>query len=259
MHRREWDPISFVHKFSDPADQEVVAFLAALLAYGNVKSILSSVRKVLERLGESPARAIREEKLDGRFDGFYHRFTRGEDIEILCFWLRGYLRSHGTLFSGFMVPLNEGCEEGLRPRLSRFVRGLKTVPLPKRLQKVAGERQRNLKYLLSDPMEGSACKRLNMYLRWMVRPADGIDTGLWAAYPARHLVLPLDTHLLKTVQQFGWTKSKSANWRVAEEATARLREVSPEDPLRYDFSLCHLSMAGNKVNEYLKKHLTVTK
>src|SRR5262249_25013660 len=111
----------------------------------------------------------------------------------------------------------------------------------------------NLKYLFSDPLAGAACKRLNMYLRWMVRPADGIDLGTWDQVSSKDLVSPVDTHILKTLRKLRWTRSHSANWKVAEAATDRLREYCHEDPVKYDFSLCHLSMHGQDIAAIYKE------
>lgn len=243
---REKDPVSLVHAFADRKDREVVAFYAALLAYGNVPTILNSVRKILLRLGEEPYRNVIDLRFRGLFSDFVHRFTTGDDIEILGHWLSGVLRSHGSLEAYFC----EGGTDDIKVSLSRFVNSLTDQTLPKSLLPVKQRRERNLKYLLSDPMRGSACKRLNMYLRWMVRPEDGIDLGIWSRIDKSKLVLPIDTHLLKTLQHLRWTKSKQANWKVAESATARLRLYSPEDPVRYDFALCHLSMAGKSIADY---------
>lgn len=137
--------------------------------------------------------------------------------------------------------------------LSDFVTRFAAQPLPKGLEPRRLERARSLKYLLSDPLRGSACKRLNMYLRWMVREADEIDLGLWKCVKKEQLMLPVDTHLLKTLRILKWTSSKQATWKVVEEATERLRKYAPEDPIRYDFALCHLSMAGGKISQYEKR------
>ena len=239
---REKDPVRFVHLYSRREDQEVVGLISALLAYGNVKIILKSVGDILRHLGESPAKTIQSGDFYGRFANFRHRFTTGEDIEILLCWIRSALDSHGSLHDFFC----RSRHPQMRDQLSAFVRNLTGQPLPKELEEVRMRRARNLKYLVSDPHQGSACKRLNLYLRWMVRPADGVDVGIWKNVDPAQLMLPVDTHILKIIRRLRWTRSQQANWKVVEQATARLRRLNAADPIRYDFSLCHLLMEGNQ-------------
>jgi uncharacterized protein (TIGR02757 family) len=246
---REKDPISLVHAFQDAPDREIAAFLSALLAYGNVATILGSVGRILLRLGNSPYSTLIDGRFAGHFSDFKHRFTTGDDMEIVCYWVSSVLRSHGSLEAFFLDDPSPGPE--MKQRISSFVRRLVGQPLPPSHEPVLRRRHRNLKYLLSDPDRGSACKRLNMFLRWMVRPEDGIDFGLWKGSSPSQLMLPVDTHVLQTLKVLRWTRSQQASWRVVEEATERLRLYSPSDPIRYDFALCHLSMAGKNIRQYL--------
>jgi len=239
---RDLDPIKLVHQYTEPRDQEVAAFLTALLAYGTVATILSSVEKVLAPLGKSPHDYIKTAgNLNSLWKGFTHRFTRGEDIEILAYWIQAALRSHGSLEAFFV---HESKSVSMKDLLSSFVQRFTDQDLPSHLRKVAIQRKRNLKYLISDPNRGSACKRLNLFLRWVVRPQDGIDLGLWKKVSPAQLILPLDTHLLKTLHQLKWTRSQQASWKVAELATQKLKHYDAADPIRFDFALCHLSMSG---------------
>ncbi len=139
----------------------------------------------------------------------------------------------------------------MREMLSSFIRRFTSQPLPEAFKPVLKRRERNIKYLLSDPERGSACKRLNLFLRWVVRPSDGIDLGVWKSVDPQRLMLPIDTHLLQTLKKLRWTRSNTANWKVVESATERLRAFCPEDPIRYDFSLCHLSMRGRSIKEFM--------
>ena len=248
-YHREKDPIQLVHLYPRAKDKEIVGFITALLSYGSVGTILSSCRKVLAPLGSSPSSFLKNKNLKGLWSGFYHRFTTGDDIEILLSWTKSGLSKHLSLEDYFLVPSNKN---SIRELLSSFVQRLTAEPLPPHLRKVAHYRQRNLKYLLSDPARGSACKRLNMFLRWMIRPNDGIDLGLWKNIPAKDLILPIDTHLLKTLHRLKWTKSPNATWKVAEEATHQLRRICPEDPIKFDFALCHLSMSGHSILNFAK-------
>jgi len=253
-YHRANDPISLVHDYSEPGDQEVVAFFCALLAYGNVKSILSSCRRVLKALGPSPRLHLLEGgHLDG-LNGFYHRFTTADDLFILAHWITQALRSHGSLEDFFY---GDGTlrKAPMKSRLSEFVQRLTSQSLPPGLLARKQKRARNLRYLISDPSRGSACKRLNMFLRWVVRPSDGIDLGIWRRLHTQELMLPIDTHLLQTLRALRWVQSKQATWRVVEIATEKLRQLSPDDPIRYDFALCHLSMSGNNIKRYKIIHV----
>ncbi len=246
---REKDPVGIVHRYSSPKDQEVVGLYAALLAYGNVAIILKSLEKVLRELGDSPYELLISGKIP-EFTDFRHRFTTGEDIQILSYWISNALQSHKSLENFFDAERNSPFS--MKQGLSSFVKRFTSLPLPKKLQPVLKRRTRNLKYLISDPERGSACKRLNLYMRWMVREADGIDLGLWKSLSPKDLVLPVDTHLLKILRELKWTQSQQASWKVAESATSKLYSLFPNDPIRYDFALCHLSMSGKELDEKME-------
>lgn len=248
QEERKADPVHFVHRYVSPADQEIVALFASLLAYGNVQTILNSVEKILLPLGKSPSESLLKLDLKGTWTSFRHRFTTGDDIEILAHWIRSALLSHGSLENFFADGVTGN--PSMREILSSFVRRFTGQKLPSHLVEKKVQRSRNLKYLISDPGRGSACKRLNMFLRWMVRPSDGVDLGIWKSLSPKTLMLPIDTHLLQTLQKLKWTKSQTANWKVVEEATERLKRICPDDPIRYDFALCHLSMNGIDIRKF---------
>lgn len=241
LARRNQDPIQLVYQYQDPKDQELAAFITALLAYGSVSTILSSVKKVLAPLGKNPRSFLETAKLKGLWDGFYHRFTRAEDIEVILYRLQSIFRRHSSIEDFFLA---DGCQLPMKALLSSFVTRFEKEPLPTHLKAISKKRARNLKYLVSNPDRGSACKRLNLFLRWVARPKDGIDLGLWSGLSPSKLILPVDTHLLQTLRKLKWTKSEQATWTVAELATEKLRAFNPEDPIKYDFALCHLSMSG---------------
>lgn len=242
------DPISLVHAFADPRDQEIAGFLCALIAYGNVATILKSAKALLTPLGPSPYQTLLHYSKPVPLSGFKHRFTIGADFEIVFHWIHCVLAEHGTLESFFVG--ESPASTPMRELLSSFVSRFTSLGVPAELKAARVARQRQLKYLLPDPARGSACKRLNMFLRWMVRPKDGIDLGLWKSLSPSSLILPLDTHVLQTIGQLGWTSSEQATWKMAEMATLKLKKLCPEDPIRYDFSLCHLSMEGGKILHY---------
>jgi len=237
------DPLAFVHRFGKPADQEVAGLLASCLAYGNVAAIRGSVGEALRRLGSSPAAALEglsDTDLIRKYRGFRHRFTSGQDVAALLAAAREMRRSHGSIGGFFRVGHRAGAPT-LREALVSFVdRALdRDLSAFYRRRPAAG---RGVRFLLPSPREGSGCKRLNLYLRWMVRENDGVDLGLWEGIPPRQLLVPVDTHVARIASYIGLTDRKSTGWGMTEEITASLRELDPRDPVRYDFALCRLGI-----------------
>ncbi|MEO0323269.1 MAG: TIGR02757 family protein [Myxococcota bacterium] len=228
---RAADPVKYVHRFADPADQEVVGFLASSLAFGNVVAVRASIERALAALGPAPARAIEggESELTRALEGFVHRVYRGPHLARALAGLGALRREHGSVGER-LAELTErhGFREGLA-QLADAIRGGATA-------------ERGLRHLVPDPRAGSACKRLLLYCRWMTRPADGVDLGLWPLAPAA-LVMPVDTHVHRIAQNLGLTARKDASWRTAEEITAALRHLDGDDPVKYDFALCHLGVS----------------
>jgi uncharacterized protein (TIGR02757 family) len=224
------DPISFVHAAQE-ADKEIVGLLAATLAFGNVVAIRASIARALAALGEAPSVVVTRPRrtLARRLDGFVHRVYRGGDLAVMLSNAGGLVRAHGSLGAAFAESLESAGE--LREGLARFADSLR------------GEgASRGLRHLVPDPRAGSAVKRLLLYLRWMVRPADGVDLGLWPVSPSR-LIIPVDTHVHRIAKNLGLTRRNDASWRTAEEITLRLRAFDPDDPVKYDFALCHLGVS----------------
>ena len=241
------DPVGIVRRFDDPEDREIVALLAAGLAYGRVASIRASLESLLARIGPHPARfvaAFDAARDAGRFDGFVHRFTRGRDIALLLHLVRQAQDLGGSLEAFFVEGDANRQTPTLGPALDAF--GARLFALDARPFTPDGKIPRGdgARWLLPVPVGGSACKRSCLFLRWMVRPDDGVDCGLWTRVSPSRLVLPLDTHLLRVVRALGWTRRKSAGWPMALEVTARLRSLDPADPTRFDFALCRLGILG---------------
>ncbi len=223
------DPLEFLYDYDDPADREIVALIAASLAYGRVTQILVSVRRVLDRLGESPARYVRDTtpaRMKARMAGFKHRWTTGEDLAALLAGARQTIRAHGSLgecLAGKVAPGDEtiiGALTGLVGELSAFAPGSK---------------------VLADPARGSACKRLHLMLRWLVR-RDEVDPGGWDNISPRLLVVPVDVHMHRIARTLGLTSRKAADGRTALEITRTFAAICPDDPVRYDFSLTRLGL-----------------
>ncbi len=230
---RAADPVEYVHRYADPHDQEVVGLVAASLAFGNVKAIRRSVGRVVALLDPAPARRLatmRRATLDRGLDGFVHRVWRGEHVARLLWNARGIRAREGSLGAAFEARLAARSGD-LREGLADFADALRG-PTP----------DRSMAHLVPDPRAGSACKRLLLYLRWMVRPADGVDLGLWRADPAS-LLIPVDTHVQRIGRNLRLTDRETASWRTAEEITASLAKLDPRDPVKYDFALCHLGVS----------------
>jgi len=233
------DPIEFPHRYTREGDMEVAGFISALFAYGRVGQFKAFLERVFSAAGESPhefALSFRMER-DGRvFSGLRYRFNSGADVALLFHAVHTVLVEHGSLGSFFMSLFRE-CRGDLKVALTRFVETLRMAAMP------AGGTGRGFLHLLPSPLGGGACKRLNLFLRWMVRDRD-IDFGLWKGIPADRLVIPLDTHIARIARCLGFTSRRSTGWKMAEEITGVLREYDPEDPLKYDFALCHQGISG---------------
>ena len=244
LNRAEYvhpDPLAAVLRYSEPADQEVAGLIASALAFGNVKAILRSVDTVLERF-PSPAadlRAVDPASLPRLFAEFQHRYARGHELADLLASIRGVIIECGSLGACFReCGLEENADYA--PALTRFVAMLrKGSAMPKN-------------YLLPDPALGSACKRLWLYLRWMVRK-DAVDPGAWTGLDPAKLIVPMDTHMHYLCQRLGFTRRKTADLRTAREVTAAFRKICPQDPVRYDFALTRLGILRMDVDDWLRE------
>jgi len=238
------DPICFPRRWESPPDREVVAFLAAALAYGRVAQIQASLARLLGAMGPHPARFVREfEPAAGRrsLRGFVHRFNDARDVGLLLFFMRQMIETSGSI-EGFFLAGHAPGHDDIGPALSSFARralALDCAPYYRsgRLPASAGVR-----FFLPSPEDGSTCKRLNLFLRWMVRPDDGVDFGQWRSVSPAQLVIPLDTHVSRIAGFIGLTRRRTVDWKMALEVTARLRRLDPADPVRYDFALSRLGI-----------------
>lgn len=235
--RRAADPVHFVHRYERREDQEIVALIASSLAFGNVKALCAKIEDALERLGPSVATtADNADDVQQRLAGFRHRLYGGRDVAFLVIGARRMQQVYGSLGASFLKHLEPG--SAIREALTTWVTELRA----RGGFSAFGSRESiGSDHLLPDPSKGSAVKRLMLFLRWMVRPADGVDLGLWNISPAQ-LVVPLDTHIHKLSRNIGLTMRSAADYRAAEEITAALARLDPHDPIKYDFSLCHLGM-----------------
>ena len=236
------DPIQIVRRFGNPADREVVGFCAAALAFGRVASVLRSIERVLDVLGPAPAAFVRrfEPQRDGKpLSDFVHRWTRGSDLTALLWTMRTMLE-HGSIEAFFLKGYDRGAVDVAEALDSFSARALVT-DLGAAYGRVPAKP--GVQYFFPRPSSGSGCKRLNLFLRWMVR-RDAVDLGVWTRVSPAQLVVPLDTHVIRVGRCLRLTRRMSPGWKMAAEITSALRTLDPDDPVKYDFSLCHLGMAN---------------
>jgi uncharacterized protein (TIGR02757 family) len=237
------DPLEFLYRYDDVRDREVAGFVASSLAYGRVAQILRSVAAVLDRMTSSPARYLERtppSRLRRMFADFKHRFTSGADFTLMLSGVRCMMKRHGSMEAAFVAHFDPAHETVL-PALGAFVAELTTL---------AGS---ELAHLVPRPERGSACKRLNLFLRWMVR-RDEVDPGGWLKVAPAKLVVPVDTHMHRICRSLGMTCRNQANVHAALEATKAFRGLAPEDPVKYDFALTRLGIrADGDVGVFLRE------
>jgi len=242
--RTAQDAIRYPLRYPDPADREVVALLATCLAYGRVDLFGAQLDLALSRMGPSPFRFVLDFELPARrgvFDGFLYRFNRPRDLEAFCLATRRVLERHGSLgklFASGFAP----ADETVGPALERFVDAFLSQDLSAVFPR--NRLSYGYRHFFPRPSTGGPCKRLHLYLRWMVR-REPPDFGLWTEIPPAALLIPVDTHIEHMARAVGLTRRRSRNWNMAEEITAGLRRLDPADPVKYDFALCHKRMSGD--------------
>jgi uncharacterized protein (TIGR02757 family) len=242
--RVERDAIRFPLRYSDPRDREIVALLTACLAYGRVDLFSRQLELVFAVMGPSPAAFVGDFELRRHarvFDEFIYRFNRPRDVVAFCLAARQLLERHGSLEKCF-VACDPAARGPIGPALERFARAFLEAELGPVFPQ--GGISRGYRHLFPLPSAGGPCKRLQLFLRWMVR-REPPDFGLWTAVSPARLLIPVDTHIENMSRAIGLTRRRSRNWRMAEEITARLAALDPADPVKYDFALCHTRMAGD--------------
>jgi len=242
--RVERDAIRFPLRYGDPCDREVVALLTACLAYGRVDLFGGALERVLLAMGPSPARFVigfEPRRHGSLFAGFRYRFNRPRDLIAFCVAARQILERHQSLERCFLAG-DEDPLGGVGPPLERFARAFLEADLREVFAR--GTLSRGYRHLFPLPSTGGPCKRLHLFLRWMVRRQPP-DFGLWSSVSPARLLIPVDTHVENMSRAIGLTRRRSRNWRMAEEITARLAAIDPDDPVKFDFALCHTRMAGD--------------
>lgn len=236
--------ISVPHKYTRPDDREIAGFIAAALAYGTVKQIQRSAEAALGAMAPSPSRFVR--RFDpirdaARFERFAHRFNTGADLALLCHFLQQATTAAGSLQAFFLRGYDDSHED-VGPALISFVERVLALDASPFYASGTIPRRAGIRFFFPSPAQGSACKRLNLFLRWMVRRGDDIDFGIWTEVSPSKLIVPLDTHVARIARRLGLTRMKQASWRMARQVTRRLRDLDPDDPVKYDFALCRVGV-----------------
>lgn len=262
-NRRDYldtDPVSIVHKIKGEKSRETAAFISSVFAFGNVKTIKASILKVLHPMGNNVYDFIKHyEKLQHEsllnskksqrsklylFQGIGHRFIKGNDISCLVNTLHFVLKEYGSIENLFMQYFTK--EKNLRKSLEVFTKNIREIYC----RNNSDFCERTLRFMLPSPEKGSACKRMNLFLRWMVRK-DEIDLGIWKGIKKNELIIPLDTHIARISKSLGFTKRKTLGWNMASEITENLKKFDPLDPLKYDFALTRIGMLKSRI-EFLQ-------
>jgi uncharacterized protein (TIGR02757 family) len=239
------DPISFCHRYSDPADQEVAAVIASAFAYGGIKVILRTLETIFTELGPSPrnyVECLSPAKALMAFGGFKHRFNDVRDLVALLWAIRQMIEDAGSI-NAFFLRFDDTKAQDVTAALNGYCAAVLALDFRPVFGNATAPPGSYFPFLFPAPVAGSACKRLCMFLRWVVRPADGIDLGIWRGVSPSRLVIPVDTHISRICSYLGFTRRTSADWRMACEITAALRKLDPLDPIKYDFSLAHLGIS----------------
>jgi uncharacterized protein (TIGR02757 family) len=235
------DPIQIVRRFEAPDDREVVAFCAAGLAFGRVASVMQSVERLVAVMGPRPAAYVRqyEPRRDGaRLRPIVHRWIRGVDLSALLWLLRQMIDRSGSI-EGFFLEGHDDAADDIGSAIDSFSSRALALDLRSAYGRVPA--RPGVAYFFPRPSHGSGCKRLNLFLRWMVR-RDALDLGIWTRVSPRQLIVPLDTHVIRVGTCLRLTRYASPGWAMARDITGALRRLDGGDPVRYDYAMCHLGM-----------------
>ncbi len=242
------DPLQFVYEFQSASDREAAGFIAAVFAYGRVEQIEKNLRIIFQITGKSPADFVRNfsAKQAEKFADFKYRFNTADDIVNLLTVLKKILAEHQTI-EGFFVSGFKDTDENILPALQNFSSSV--LQTAQSLNLTAG---RGFGHFVPSPAGGSACKRLNLFLRWMVRK-DDVDSGLWASIDKSKLIVPVDVHINRLCGMLGFHNSKTVSLKTAVQITEQFKKICPDDPAKYDFALSRIGIVENctgKPNAY---------
>lgn len=229
----ENDPISIPHRFSARGDIEIAGFFAAMLAWGQRKTIINKCRELLERMDNHPYKFVRHHSPRDlkRLEGFCHRTFNSTDALYFVAALNNLYRRFGSLEDAFLPPTGAPTVEQGLVNFHRLFFSLDDYP------------ERTRKHIPT-PERKSTCKRINMYLRWMVRTDNnGVDFGIWKKISPAQLICPCDVHVDRVARKLKLIRRKQTDWLTALELTENLKRMDPLDPVKYDFALFGLGVA----------------
>jgi len=233
----EPDPLQFPHLFKEEKDIEVMAFIASVFAYGNVTQIINSLNKFLVVCDNKPYEFIKNyaTNYSQLQKSFIHRFYTSQDVTQLIHLLHLAYKEIGTLKKLFLSGYDQD-DINVKNAITNFSNFF--------LEKTKEEFEKisiGMRFMFPLPEKGSACKRMNLFLRWMIRK-DELDFGLWGEVPNSKLIIPVDTHVARICKKLKLTERKNVSWKMAEEITENLKEFDANDPVKYDFAICHIGM-----------------
>ncbi|MGE5436004.1 MAG: TIGR02757 family protein [Syntrophothermus sp.] len=228
------DPLQFLHNFKKPEDIELVGLISSTFAYGNVKQINNTLEKIFNILGSHPNNNLlrmNKREIFKNFEGIKHRFYTNDDVKKFFTVLNKILLKEGSIKNIFLKYYDEN-DDNVKQIINYF-----STHMLKQFNDVSP----GIKFMFPMPEKGSACKRINLFLRWMVRE-DELDFGLWKEIKKNQLLIPVDTHISRICQKLKLTSKKNVSWNMAEEITNNLKKFDIEDPVKYDFAICHIGM-----------------
>ncbi|MFH1198476.1 MAG: TIGR02757 family protein [bacterium] len=235
------DPLEFLHRYKNFYDIEIAGLISSVFAYGNVKQIMNTLEIIHQKIESKPFEFLTGYKIkDGLklFKDVRHRFFTSEDIAHFFKGLAKIYTAYGSLNYLFLLYYFDK-EKNLKNTISCFSNNLADF-VSENFKLTPG-----IQFMFPDPQKGSACKRMNLFLRWMIRN-DELDFGLWKDISPDKLVIPVDTHVAKICRELKLTKRKVVSWQMAEEITDYLKKFDPADPVKYDFAICHIGMRKMK-------------
>ncbi len=219
------DPLTTLFNYNSNSDIEIIGLISSSLAYGRVSQILKAIKIVSDKMDYSPALYLKSKNrsdIINDFKDFKYRFTKGKDISNLLIGIKYAIQEYDSLENLFLSNYNKGKDI--------------TISMENFVKKLLNYSKSEANYLIPSPSKGSACKRLCLYIRWMVRK-DDIDLGIWSKVSQEDILIPLDTHMFNISKKFGFTNRKSADLKTVIEITENFRKINKEDPIKYDFSL----------------------
>lgn len=240
------DPLQFIYNYSDPRDMEIVGLLSAALAYGRVEQIQKSLIKLFGIMGNKPSEFVLNfnQAKRKKLQDFKHRFNTGDDISDLLELLKKVLKENSSIEKYFLIGYDSS-HENIIPALTTFCESLLNIYSAKN----KSNSNQGLGYLLVSPSNGSPCKRMNLFLRWMVRN-DEVDSGIWKSIDKAKLIVPIDVHMGRLCRFLGFHDKNTISLKTAVEITKHFAEIEPNDPVKYDFALSRIGIVENCTGKY---------